>query len=185
MSYNIEPSQKCNFDELSEYQKVDQPNQLNEGLNLFRNTANRKRHLSFNDENIHFKNKTNCPSSGFHQTIYNFQQCNIDSSAENSTLLYLRQVNIKERSRSHSVNDAFTHLRTLIPTDPPSRKLSKIETLRLATSYINHLSSLLKQSDYKELNPGCNKELVYASCSSGTNQICTFCVTFLRSLNQR
>jgi len=40
-----------------------------------------------------------------------------------------------------SVNSAFTTLRTLIPTEPVDRKLSKIETLRLASSYILHLSS--------------------------------------------
>lgn len=42
-----------------------------------------------------------------------------------------------------SVNSAFTALRTLIPTEPRDRKLSKIETLRLATSYIAHLATQL------------------------------------------
>ncbi|CAG7720855.1 unnamed protein product, partial [Allacma fusca] len=37
---------------------------------------------------------------------------------------------------TQSVNTAFTTLRTLIPTEPADRKLSKIETLRLASSYI-------------------------------------------------
>ncbi|CAG0924655.1 unnamed protein product, partial [Notodromas monacha] len=41
------------------------------------------------------------------------------------------------------VNSAFIHLRTLIPTEPADRKLSKIETLRLATSYIAHLATQL------------------------------------------
>ena len=39
-----------------------------------------------------------------------------------------------------SVNTAFSQLRDLIPTEPLDRKLSKIETLRLATSYIRHLA---------------------------------------------
>lgn len=34
-------------------------------------------------------------------------------------------------------------LRTLIPTEPKDRKLSKIETLRLASSYIAHLGTQL------------------------------------------
>jgi hypothetical protein len=34
-------------------------------------------------------------------------------------------------------------LRTLIPTEPADRKLSKIETLRLASSYISHLGTQL------------------------------------------
>jgi hypothetical protein len=55
-----------------------------------------------------------------------------------------RQVaNQRERDRTHSVNSAFIQLRDLIPTEPLDRKLSKIETLRLAGSYINHLNSIL------------------------------------------
>lgn len=55
-----------------------------------------------------------------------------------------RQVaNQRERDRTHSVNSAFLQLRNLIPTEPLDRKLSKIETLRLAGSYINHLHSIL------------------------------------------
>ena len=37
--------------------------------------------------------------------------------------------------------------RELIPTEPVDRKLSKIETLRLATSYIEHLASQLNQGN--------------------------------------
>ncbi|XP_076467516.1 uncharacterized protein LOC143298535 [Babylonia areolata] len=51
--------------------------------------------------------------------------------------------NARERDRTHSVNTAFLTLRTLIPTEPADRKLSKIETLRLAASYIAHLSTVL------------------------------------------
>ena len=48
--------------------------------------------------------------------------------------------NMRERDRTQSVNSAFSSLRDLIPTEPLDRKLSKIETLRLATSYIHHLA---------------------------------------------
>ncbi|KAA0193995.1 hypothetical protein HAZT_HAZT011207 [Hyalella azteca] len=48
--------------------------------------------------------------------------------------------NARERDRTHS---AFVALRSLIPTEPADRKLSKIETLRLATSYISHLATQL------------------------------------------
>lgn len=50
--------------------------------------------------------------------------------------------NARERDRTESVNYAFTQLRSLLPTDPPNRKLSKIEVLRLATSYIEHLDNV-------------------------------------------
>ena len=51
--------------------------------------------------------------------------------------------NERERGRTQSVNGAFIHLRGLIPTQPVDRKLSKIEILRLATSYIEHLVNQL------------------------------------------
>lgn len=54
------------------------------------------------------------------------------------------QANRRERVRTENVNVGFENLRKLIPTDPEDRKLSKIEVLRLATSYINHLYNLTK-----------------------------------------
>ena len=54
-----------------------------------------------------------------------------------------QNANARERDRTQSVNTAFTTLRTVIPTEPANRKLSKIETLRLATSYISHLHTVL------------------------------------------
>ncbi|KAF7258804.1 hypothetical protein EG68_04017 [Paragonimus skrjabini miyazakii] len=54
-----------------------------------------------------------------------------------------RVANERERTRTASVNDAFLMLRSLIPTEPMNRKLSKIETLRLASSYISHLHAVL------------------------------------------
>lgn len=48
-----------------------------------------------------------------------------------------------------SVNSAFVTLRQLIPTEPKTRKLSKIETLRLAKSYIEHLAAILMTGEFK------------------------------------
>ena len=45
----------------------------------------------------------------------------------------------RERGRAELVNSAFARLRSLIPTEPPERRLSKIEVLRLARTYIHHL----------------------------------------------
>ncbi|XP_055588021.1 transcription factor 15-like [Uranotaenia lowii] len=59
------------------------------------------------------------------------------------------QANARERLRTHSVNSAFTNLRLLIPTEPKNRKLSKIETLRLAKSYISHLIAVLMTGNVK------------------------------------
>ncbi|XP_037644166.1 pancreas transcription factor 1 subunit alpha [Sebastes umbrosus] len=59
----------------------------------------------------------------------------------------LRQAaNVRERRRMQSINDAFEGLRTHIPTLPYEKRLSKVDTLRLAIGYINFLAELV-QSD--------------------------------------
>ena len=54
--------------------------------------------------------------------------------------------NVRERQRTQSLNDAFCQLRKIIPT-LPSDKLSKIQTLRLATRYIDFLYQVLRSDD--------------------------------------
>lgn len=54
--------------------------------------------------------------------------------------------NVRERQRTQSLNDAFTHLRHIIPT-LPSDKLSKIQTLKLATRYIDFLYQILRDDE--------------------------------------
>ena len=55
--------------------------------------------------------------------------------------------NKKERRRTQSINNAFTELRDCIPNVPADTKLSKIKTLRLATSYISYLTTVLEAGD--------------------------------------
>lgn len=55
--------------------------------------------------------------------------------------------NRKERRRTQSINNAFADLRDCIPNVPADTKLSKIKTLRLATSYINYLMEVLSSDD--------------------------------------
>ena len=57
--------------------------------------------------------------------------------------------NKKERRRTQSINAAYTALRDCIPNVPCDTKLSKIKTLRLATSYIDYLINVLKSDDPK------------------------------------
>ena len=52
--------------------------------------------------------------------------------------------NKKERRRTQSINNAFAELRDCIPNVPSDTKLSKIKTLRLATSYIAYLMGILR-----------------------------------------
>jgi hypothetical protein len=49
---------------------------------------------------------------------------------------------VRERQRTESLNEAFEKLRKIVPT-LPSDKLSKIQTLKLATDYIQFLYSVL------------------------------------------
>ncbi|XP_063746687.1 T-cell acute lymphocytic leukemia protein 1 homolog [Eleginops maclovinus] len=60
-----------------------------------------------------------------------------------------RQVstNSRERWRQQNVNGAFSDLRSLIPTHPPDRKLSKNEILRLALRYISFLEQVVMEQD--------------------------------------
>lgn len=59
-------------------------------------------------------------------------------------LQQLRQAaNVRERRRMQSINDAFEGLRSHIPTLPYEKRLSKVDTLRLAIGYINFLSELV------------------------------------------
>ncbi|XP_072269568.1 pancreas transcription factor 1 subunit alpha [Pyxicephalus adspersus] len=71
----------------------------------------------------------------------------------------LRQAaNVRERRRMQSINDAFEGLRSHIPTLPYEKRLSKVDTLRLAIGYINFLSELV-QSDLPLRNPNTENSL--------------------------
>ncbi|KAM6457497.1 transcription factor 15 isoform 2-T2 [Liasis olivaceus] len=89
--------------------------------------------------------------------------------------------NARERDRTQSVNTAFTALRTLIPTEPVDRKLSKIETLRLASSYISHLANVLLLGEGCQDGQPCFRALCGAKGEGGPGgpprSICTFCLS--------
>ncbi|KAJ8415757.1 hypothetical protein AAFF_G00403140 [Aldrovandia affinis] len=101
--------------------------------------------------------------------------------------------NARERDRTNSVNTAFTALRTLIPTEPADRKLSKIETLRLASSYISHLGNVLLVGETCGDGQPCHTTPSYYhhhgspsrdSENSQPKQICTFCLSNQRKINK-
>ncbi|XP_033119436.1 helix-loop-helix protein 1-like [Anneissia japonica] len=60
-----------------------------------------------------------------------------------STAKYRSAHATRERIRVEAFNIAFGELRTLLPTLPPDKKLSKIEILRLAICYISYLNHVL------------------------------------------
>ncbi|XP_061634011.1 transcription factor 15 [Phyllopteryx taeniolatus] len=88
--------------------------------------------------------------------------------------------NARERGRTQSVNSAFAALRTLIPTEPVDRKLSKIETLRLASSYISHLANVLLLGDACADGQPCLDAVHAQAGEKGGKRprtICTFCLS--------
>ena len=56
-----------------------------------------------------------------------------------------RAANLRERKRMNGLNHAFEKLREHIPDLGAEKKLSKIETLQMAQSYIKALSILLQE----------------------------------------
>ncbi|NWS88349.1 MUSC protein, partial [Toxostoma redivivum] len=66
--------------------------------------------------------------------------------------------NARERARMRVLSKAFSRLKTSLPwrcqgahppSVPPDTKLSKLDTLRLASSYIAHLRQLLQEDRYE------------------------------------
>ena len=55
--------------------------------------------------------------------------------------------NARERTRMRVLSKAFGRLKLTLPWVPPDTKLSKLDTLRLATSYISHLQVLLESDE--------------------------------------
>ncbi|KAM9494663.1 protein Fer3-like [Clarias gariepinus] len=56
-----------------------------------------------------------------------------------------RAANIRERRRMFSLNEAFDELRRKVPTFAYEKRLSRIETLRLAIVYISFMTELLEK----------------------------------------
>lgn len=57
--------------------------------------------------------------------------------------------NARERARMRVLSKAFSRLKTSLPWVPADTKLSKLDTLRLASSYISHLRQLLQEDRFE------------------------------------
>jgi len=60
-----------------------------------------------------------------------------------TTPVQRKAANVRERKRMFSLNDAFDRLRKRVPTFTFEKRLSRIETLRLAIGYIGFMTDLL------------------------------------------
>lgn len=69
--------------------------------------------------------------------------------------------NQRERKRMKIINDAFDGLRDRIPLECNDRKLSKVDTLRLAIRYIQQLSDMVEECGTGAGGvPGSNNQIV-------------------------
>ncbi|KAF3707548.1 Fer3-like protein Basic helix-loop-helix protein N-twist Nephew of atonal 3 Neuronal twist [Channa argus] len=60
------------------------------------------------------------------------------------TVVQRQAANVRERKRMFSLNEAFDELRRKVPTFAYEKRLSRIETLRLAIVYISFMTDLLE-----------------------------------------
>ncbi|XP_040045435.2 protein Fer3 [Gasterosteus aculeatus] len=59
------------------------------------------------------------------------------------TVVQRQAANVRERKRMFSLNEAFDELRRKVPTFAYEKRLSRIDTLRLAIVYISFMTDLL------------------------------------------
>jgi len=65
-----------------------------------------------------------------------------------------RAANIRERRRMFNLNEAFDKLRRKVPTFAYEKRLSRIETLRLAITYIGFMDQVIHVDPKKvKINP--------------------------------
>ncbi|XP_048514664.1 protein Fer3 [Athalia rosae] len=91
------------------------------------------------------------PCTLIHQSRYtpNGRSPNLPSSTTKkprrrvATVSQRRAANIRERRRMFNLNEAFDKLRRKVPTFAYEKRLSRIETLRLAITYIAFMGELL------------------------------------------
>lgn len=62
------------------------------------------------------------------------------------TVVQRQAANVRERRRMFSLNEAFDELRQKVPTFAYEKRLSRIDTLRLAIVYISFMTDLLQRN---------------------------------------
>ncbi|VDP77757.1 unnamed protein product [Echinostoma caproni] len=168
-------------------------------LNVHLNSTGCRKRVWSEPDDPHEVHRSHHPNSDCNSTAYP-PPGSADSESAGDFVPIKRIANERERSRTASVNDAFLMLRSLIPTEPMNRKLSKIETLRLASSYISHLHAVLVTGSnpadqpclrHQQLAPTmCNlNQCPMSACTGPTvhqqpdrthRPVCTFCVTEMK-----
>lgn len=77
----------------------------------------------------------------------NARKRQLSTGTANKTKNTISRNAARERSRVKSLRNAFLCLQMSLPSVPPNTKLSKLDVLILATSYISHLRRILSQEE--------------------------------------
>ncbi|KAK3715615.1 hypothetical protein QZH41_009607 [Actinostola sp. cb2023] len=97
-------------------------------------------------EKTFFESSTQMPSQ-FTYSIQSPDDKNLKRKrrrkSHNQQIAQRHAANLRERKRMQSINEAFEGLRKHIPTLPYEKRLSKVDTLRLAIGYIGFLTEMI------------------------------------------
>ncbi|CAH8503270.1 unnamed protein product [Schistosoma turkestanicum] len=144
--------------------------------NLFMN------HINYENSNDLDNESSNCSSASYNSTGTMHRLRSFSSTRSNARLFYRsnrikimhirkngrfkgqslhafqrQAANMRERRRMQSINKAFEGLRSHIPTLPYEKRLSKVDTLRLAIGYIHFLQDIVQahskdDTTWKDIN---------------------------------
>ncbi len=115
-----------------------------------RSTISKRTPITNSRKSISIKKRSNIKRSG--KLIHSYDSFDtvdmddINQIDSNQTGGQRHAANLRERKRMQSINDAFEGLRTHIPVHPYEKRLSKVDTLRLAIDYIAFLNRLLNST---------------------------------------
>ena len=98
----------------------------------------------------------------------------LNESSNSSSQTHLNVVqrsaaNDRERTRMRVLSKAFVRLKTSLPWVPSDTKLSKLDTLKLATSYISYLTKILEDDDLAAATNQVNNANLVISAEGGKN----------------
>lgn len=102
--------------------------------------------LTFTDLDVQSPGEDNCPegeTSSLDEPLEVTKRRARRLVAHQPYKVQRHAANIRERKRMLSINSAFEELRCHVPTFPYEKRLSKIDTLRLAIAYIALLREIL------------------------------------------